>query len=126
MRLSSLQYIVRTRPTNSRLSLVAVTRAQSLLIIIGDPRVLSLDPLWRRFLNYVYSNGGWTGPDINWDPTEIVDEEGGYDKKIREAAELDMASHTRKLELSLRNERDDDRMDVDDSGNIDRPWRDTD
>jgi helicase MOV-10 len=63
--------------------LVAVTRAQALLIIVGDPQVLSLDPFWRAFLNYVYLNGGWTGlPDIAWDPEAEaeVDEAGGYDR----------------------------------------------
>lgn len=27
---------------------VAVTRAQAGLIVVGDPDILSLDPLWRR------------------------------------------------------------------------------
>ncbi|KAJ7931318.1 hypothetical protein B0H13DRAFT_1858158 [Mycena leptocephala] len=45
---------------NPRRFNVAVTRAQALLIVIGDPDVLSLDPLWRSFLNYIYTNGGWT------------------------------------------------------------------
>ncbi|KAG6843566.1 hypothetical protein H0H93_000619, partial [Arthromyces matolae] len=45
-----------------------VTRAQALLIIIGDPTVLALDPLWRSFLNYVHTKKGWTGSPITWDP----------------------------------------------------------
>ncbi|EGO29184.1 hypothetical protein SERLADRAFT_456584, partial [Serpula lacrymans var. lacrymans S7.9] len=53
---------------------VAVTRAQALLIVIGDPSVLSLDPLWRSFLNYVHNNGGWKGPSITWDPLAPVEE----------------------------------------------------
>lgn len=45
-----------------------MTRAQALLIVIGDPNVLSLDPLWRSFLNYLYNQGGWTGhPKPSWD-----------------------------------------------------------
>ncbi|KAE9391715.1 RNA helicase [Gymnopus androsaceus JB14] len=36
---------------------VAVTRAQALLIVVGNPTVLSLDPLWRGFLNYVHRAG---------------------------------------------------------------------
>ncbi|KAF7323612.1 RNA helicase [Mycena kentingensis (nom. inval.)] len=49
---------------NPRRFNVAITRAQALLIVIGDPNVLGLDPLWRAFLNFVHSNGGWTGADI--------------------------------------------------------------
>jgi helicase MOV-10 len=44
-----------------------MTRAQALLIVIGDPNVLSLDPLWRGFLDYIFNNGGWTGrPRPDW------------------------------------------------------------
>jgi len=38
---------------------VAITRARSLLIIIGDPKVLSLDQVWNEFLHYVRKMGGW-------------------------------------------------------------------
>ncbi|GAA6038812.1 hypothetical protein JCM8097_002907 [Rhodosporidiobolus ruineniae] len=44
---------------------VSVTRAQAGLIIVGDPAVLALDAMWRRFLLYVYDHGGWAGQD--WD-----------------------------------------------------------
>ena len=77
---------------------VAVTRAQAMLIIVGDPRLLSLDPLWRSFLNYIYLNGGWTGPDITWDPKVEVDEAGGYYKQARDAARFDMTEFTRRME----------------------------
>ncbi|KAF8067812.1 P-loop containing nucleoside triphosphate hydrolase protein [Lyophyllum atratum] len=100
---------------------VAVTRAQSLLIVIGDPSVLSLDPLWRSFLNYIHHNNGWTGSPITWDPKAPVDEAGGYDKKIRETARIDMNDFTRRMEaLTLAG------VDAigDDEGNVDRPWRD--
>lgn len=98
---------------------MAVTRAQALLIVVGDPQVLSLDPLWRSFLNYIYMNGGWTGPDIPWDPEVPVNEAGGYDKAIREAASLDMNEFARRMEgltmAEIQNEID---------GDVDRPWRD--
>lgn len=101
------------------LLIVAVTRAQALLVVVGDPEVLSLDPLWRSFLNYVYLNGGWTGPDITWDPRVEVDEEGGYDKAVREAANIDMNEFTRRIETMTMAEVDDEV-----EGNVDRPWRD--
>lgn len=32
--------------------------------------ILGLDPLWRKFLNYVYRNGGWKGLEPDWDPNQ--------------------------------------------------------
>ena len=64
-------------------SIVAVTRAKALLIIVGDPLVLGLDPLWREYLNTVHAGGGWRGRPIPWDPSEPVDPEGGYDVDLR-------------------------------------------
>ncbi|KAF8868065.1 AAA domain-containing protein [Mucidula mucida] len=88
---------------------VAVTRAKALLIIIGDPLVLSLDPLWRQFLNYIHCNGGWTGKGISWDPNEVVDEA---------AAEQDMNEFTRQMESLTLAGLDDEDVDI----NADRPW----
>ncbi|PPQ87958.1 hypothetical protein CVT25_001143 [Psilocybe cyanescens] len=99
--------------------LVVVTRAQALFIIVGDPQVLSLDPLWRSFLNYIYLQGGWTGPDITWDPNSPVDEAGGYDKAVRQTATLDMNKFARRMEGLALAEVDED-LDAD----VDRPWRD--
>jgi len=75
-----------------------VTRAKALLIVIGDPEVLGLDPLWRSFLNYIYQNKGWRGPDIPWDPSEPINETGGYDFAARNTATLDMNDLTRRME----------------------------
>jgi helicase MOV-10 len=69
---------------------VAVTRAKALLIVVGDPTVLSLDPLWRIFMNFVYNHGGWTGDEITWDPAEPVDRNRSYDEQVRTEAMADM------------------------------------
>ncbi|KAK0496625.1 hypothetical protein EDD18DRAFT_1105727 [Armillaria luteobubalina] len=53
---------------------VAVTRAQALLIIVGNADVLALDPVWRTFMNYVHTMGGWCGPRISWDSMANVDD----------------------------------------------------
>lgn len=91
--------------------------------MIGDPSVLSLDPLWRSFLNYVYNNGGWVGQAISWDPNEPISESGGYDTRAREAAQRDMNDFTRRMEdLTLANVEAGGQDDVD--ANVDRPWRD--
>lgn len=40
---------------------VAITRAQSLLVIIGNPKLLQQDYYWDRVLEYCYNNGSYTG-----------------------------------------------------------------
>ncbi|KAK7439801.1 hypothetical protein VKT23_017376 [Stygiomarasmius scandens] len=110
---------------NPRRFNVAVTRAQALLYIVGDPSVLALDPLWRSFLNYVHVNGGWSGPIPTWDTSAPVDEAGGYDAAVRAAAVEDMNEFTRRMETltldSVRDEDGDGDVDAADA-NIDRPW----
>ncbi|KAJ3561910.1 hypothetical protein NP233_g9904 [Leucocoprinus birnbaumii] len=96
---------------------VSVTRAKALLIVIGDPEVLGLDPLWRSFLNYIHDNNGWKGPDIPWDPSEPV-ENGGYDMLVRNTASLDMNDFTRRMEAMTMEGIEDDP----DAG-VDKPWR---
>ncbi|KAF9441768.1 RNA helicase [Macrolepiota fuliginosa MF-IS2] len=103
---------------NPRRFNVSVTRAKSLLIIIGDPNVLGLDPLWKSFLNYVVHNQGWRGPEIPWDASEPNDTIEGYDREAQDTEHLDMngfARHMEALALEAANE------DLD--AGIDRPWR---
>ena len=52
---------------NPRRFNVAMTRAQSLLIVVGDPVILSLDQMWREFLDYIHASGGWRGKPRDWD-----------------------------------------------------------
>jgi helicase MOV-10 len=52
--------------------LVAITRAQSLLILVGDPEVLGKDNFWRTFLNYVTLHNGSTGKLLGWKCTDPV------------------------------------------------------
>ncbi|CAE7158617.1 unnamed protein product, partial [Rhizoctonia solani] len=54
---------------------VAITRAQSLLVVVGDPLVLGLDTLWRRFLYFVRRSGGWRGTPFPWNPDDDPDED---------------------------------------------------
>ncbi|KAJ6572162.1 P-loop containing nucleoside triphosphate hydrolase protein [Mycena capillaripes] len=110
---------------NPRRFNVAVTRAQALLIVVGDPDVLALDPLWRAFLNYVYVGGGWTGGSISWDPRSPVDEAGGYDRVVRDAAQHDMNTFTRRMEaLTIAGVDAANEGEGDDDTNVDRPWQD--
>jgi helicase MOV-10 len=62
---------------------VAITRAQALLIVIGDPEALGKDELWRTFLNYIKLRKGWTGKMHSWNTDiylpgyEIIPRKGG-------------------------------------------------
>ena len=40
---------------------VALTRAESYLVVIGDPNYLSKDPYWRQFLLFCLRNSCWYG-----------------------------------------------------------------
>lgn len=52
---------------------VAVTRAKSLLIMVGNPIILRTDATWGRFINYCIEEKGYTGYDIsNLEETEAV------------------------------------------------------
>ncbi|KAK7047873.1 hypothetical protein VNI00_006201 [Paramarasmius palmivorus] len=106
---------------NPRRFNVAVTRAQSLLFVVGDASVLSLDPLWRQFLNYIHLNGGWSGAAPTWDTNDPVDPAGGYDKAIRDTAGADMNTFTRMMESLTLNEVAAEENDGDFT-NVDRPW----
>lgn len=72
--------------------IVAVTRAKALLIVVGDPTTLSLDPLWRRFLNLIYWNGGWTGEEIPWDPDRDIE-----DDQLEEATRIGVIGNMQQL-----------------------------
>lgn len=65
---------------------MAITRAQALLIVIGNPNILALDPLWRAFLNYVHSRGGWRGTSIGWNLDDSVGPDG-YEGEMKRKAE---------------------------------------
>ena len=43
---------------------VALTRARALLVILGNPHLLSRDPVWRLVLNFCVERGSYTGCDL--------------------------------------------------------------
>ncbi|KAG9001265.1 hypothetical protein FRB93_012192 [Tulasnella sp. JGI-2019a] len=121
----TLGFLVNPRRLN-----VAVTRAKSLLIIVGDPIVLSLDPLWRKLLNYIHMNGGWTGRSPNWDTAaKVVDDPEAYVRERQARQDTDMdALMERLMNTVIGEERrvaisgtQDAEEQLDASG--DRPWR---
>lgn len=47
--------------TNPKRFNVAITRAKALLILVGNPVILSKDPFWSRFLKFCSDKGGVCG-----------------------------------------------------------------
>ncbi|KAK2861814.1 hypothetical protein Q5P01_001347 [Channa striata] len=43
---------------------VAITRARSLLIVVGNPVILNKDPTWEKFISYCVKKNGYTGFDF--------------------------------------------------------------
>ncbi|KAF9566555.1 RNA helicase [Agrocybe pediades] len=93
---------------------VALTRAQALLIVIGNPIVLSLDPLWRAFLSYVNVKGGWRGKKIDWDPTEPVRPDGDYDAQRKTQAQANAEDAMARLRAMIQEAHMEDGLEIDD------------
>ncbi|CAL8319741.1 unnamed protein product [Merluccius merluccius] len=51
---------------------VAVTRAKAMLIMVGNPKVLSADPVWKSFIEYCRDNGGYTGFSHTEEEEDVV------------------------------------------------------
>ena len=79
--------------------LVAITRAKALLIVVGNASVLSTDPLWRRFLNYISLNNGWRGEPISWDPDAPVQDDAEYANELREQGAAEVAAFLQRMQL---------------------------
>lgn len=61
--------------------------------------MLSLDPLWRSFINYIHTNGGYEGPRIDWNPTETVnfEDQGIYAQSRNQEAMSRMDALERRI-----------------------------
>ena len=84
---------------NSKRFNVAVTRAASLLVVIGDPNVLSADKMhWLPFLRYCKENQAWMGEA--WEDTgdsvleeeDFVDAEHGADDHLDPSEKVNQES----------------------------------
>ncbi|KAM4741443.1 putative helicase mov-10-B.1 isoform 2-T3 [Anableps anableps] len=56
---------------------VALTRAKSLLIVIGNPVILRKDHLWKKFINYCVEMKGYVGTDFSH-----IEEEDLFEAKM--------------------------------------------
>jgi len=52
---------------------VAITRAKALLIVVGNPHILSQDPDWSDLLEFARSKGCYTGCPYNQDTDAEMD-----------------------------------------------------
>jgi len=92
---------------------VALTRAQALLIVVGNPVVLSLDPLWRGFLNYIHNRGGWRGRQIDWDPQEPIWLDGEYAAQRKNQAQAETEDTITRLRAMIQETHVDDGLEFD-------------
>lgn len=113
---------------NPRRFNVAITRAKALLIIVGDPIILSLDPMWRKFLNYIHRSGGWRGQAKDW-PDDDEDGEDGqprdfFAERRRDARQTidDLAALMEEMVIEQLPEGH-GREGNDEEAAQDRPWR---
>ena len=97
---------------------VAITRAKALLIVIGDAAILSLDPIWRGFMNHVYLGGGWRGELPTWDVNATVRDDADYVDELQEALAAEMSVLMSRLSL--------EGEDLEGDANVDRPFQETD
>lgn len=66
--------------SNPRRFNVAITRAKSLLIIVGNPHIINKDPHWDKLLQYCVENDSYKGcPLPVLEAQSQADEFGGYD-----------------------------------------------
>ncbi|CAG7847798.1 Probable RNA helicase SDE3; AltName: Full=Silencing defective protein 3 [Serendipita indica DSM 11827] len=112
---------------NPRRFNVAMTRAEALLIVVGDPNILSLDPLWRSFLNFIYNNGGWAGrPRPDWDTHAELDSKEFLEARRAKANAEEQEMLTRITETVVDHINADDLDDIGDGYEaVERPWRET-
>jgi hypothetical protein len=57
---------------------VALTRAENVFIVIGNPHLMVRDPLWRHWLAFCFRNGLWYGESLNPREIYLLD---GYSKE---------------------------------------------
>ncbi|XP_061759269.1 putative helicase mov-10-B.1 isoform X2 [Nerophis ophidion] len=74
--------------TNEKRFNVAVTRAQALLILVGNPWVLCTDRVWRCFIKYCEDLGGYT-PDRMEEENDVIARLSSLSIKIDLQEEVD-------------------------------------
>ncbi|XP_030543378.1 probable RNA helicase SDE3 [Rhodamnia argentea] len=73
--------------SNPRRFNVAITRAISLLIIVGNPHIITKDPYWNRLLWYCVDNNSYQGCALPERVEESVNDYAGYEEGIPQHGE---------------------------------------
>lgn len=77
--------------TNPKRFNVAITRAKAMLIMIGNPHILSQDPDWAALLEYAVSKGCYTGCPYNQETDEDFDRlEARFKKLLVDDSEISL------------------------------------
>ena len=50
---------------------VATTRAKALMIVVGNPKLLSLDPYWKEFIMYAKDKGAYKGVQFDYEDPKM-------------------------------------------------------
>ena len=69
---------------------VSITRAKALMIVVGNPKLLSTDPHWKTFIQFVQDKGGYTG--VKFNTNERMDNEDELDVELMHI-ELKLKKH---------------------------------
>ncbi|XP_026857217.2 putative helicase mov-10-B.1 [Electrophorus electricus] len=85
---------------------VAMTRPRALLIVVGNPIILSSDPTWGRFIEYCTAEGGYTGFDrTTIEGTEdVVDRLMALSIRIEPEVDTEESGIQQHVNLEWRNE----------------------
>ncbi|KAI6693271.1 hypothetical protein NL676_020981 [Syzygium grande] len=73
--------------SNPRRFNVAITRAISLLIIVGNPHIITKDPYWNKLLWYCVDNNSYQGCALPERVEESVEDYAGYEEEIPQQGE---------------------------------------
>ncbi|XP_030456741.1 probable RNA helicase SDE3 [Syzygium oleosum] len=88
--------------SNPRRFNVAITRAISLLIIVGNPHIITKDPYWNKLLWYCVDNNSYQGCALPERVEESVEDYAGYEEEIpQQGEENDYYEEPRQTEAPL-------------------------
>ena len=93
---------------------MTLTRAKSLLIVVGNPKVLQIDPCWREFIEYCQKNRACKGEKFTLSPltedemkkllNNKLENENWKSKFLRPKEKIEKFENVKEIPLSISNE----------------------